>query len=471
MQDKVSEPGRRTFLKTTAVAAATVATASSANKVLGANDRVRVAVIGVRGRGWDHVKGYRPIPNVEISHFCDVDENVLRKRCDDAEKLGIPKPQTVVDVRKLLEDKNVDAVSIATPNHWHSLIGIWAAQAGKDIYIEKPCSHNWWEGRQLVNAINKYKVICQHGSQCRSSAAILEAMNKMRSGLIGDVYMSRGLCYKWRDTIGHANPEPVPAGVHYDLWTGPAPLKPFTRNRFHYNWHWIWDTGNGDLGNQGIHELDLARWGLGVGLPTKITAAGGHFLFDDDQQTPNMLTVAYEFRTPEGKTKMMTFEVRGWMTNHEAGIGTSEFGGGDVPAAGLKAGAGAKTLGPASNKPSTIGNLYYGQKGYLAISNYDSYKSFLGPSDEPGPEKRAPVKNEHFVNFIDCVRSRKAENIHAPIYEGYVSTTLVHLANASYRLGRTINFDPQSETVLNDPEATTMLKGTYRAPYVVPEQV
>ena len=471
VQDKVSEPGRRTFLKTTAVAAATVATASSANKVLGANDRVRVAVIGVRGRGWDHVKGYHPIPNVEISHFCDVDENVLRKRLNDAEKLGVPKPQTVVDVRKLLEDKNVDAVSIATPNHWHSLIGIWAAQAGKDIYIEKPCSHNWWEGRQLVNAVKKYNVICEHGSQCRSSAAILEAMDKMRSGLIGDVYMARGLCYKWRDTIGHASPEPVPSGVHYDLWTGPAPLKPFTKNRFHYNWHWIWDTGNGDLGNQGIHELDLARWGLGVGLPYKITAAGGHFLFDDDQQTPNMLTVAYEFRTPEGKTKMMTFEVRGWMTNHEAGIGTSEFGSGDVPAAGLKASAGAKSLGPASGKPSTIGNLYYGQKGYLAISNYDSYKSFLGPSNEPGPEKRAPVKNEHFVNFIDCVRSRKAEDIHAPIYEGYLSTTLVHLANASYRLGRTINFDPQTETVVNDPEATTMLKGTYRAPYVVPEQV
>jgi predicted dehydrogenase len=471
VQDKVSEPGRRTFLKTTAVAAATVATASSANRVLGANDRVRVAVIGVRGRGWDHVKGYRPIPNVELSHFCDVDENVLRKRCDDAEKLGIPKPQTVVDVRKLLEDKNVDAVSIATPNHWHSLIGIWAAQAGKDIYIEKPCSHNWWEGRQLVNAIKKYNVICQHGSQCRSSAAILEAMNQMRSGLIGDVYMARGLCYKWRDTIGHANPEPVPAGVHYDLWTGPAPLKPFTKNRFHYNWHWIWDTGNGDLGNQGIHELDLARWGLGVGLPTKITATGGHFLFDDDQQTPNMLSVGYEFRTPEGKTKMMTFEVRGWMTNHESGIGTSEFGSGEVPAAGLKAGANAKSLGPASGKPSTIGNLYYGSKGYLAISNYDSYKSFLGASDEPGPEKRAPVKNEHFVNFIDCVRSRKADDIHAPIYEGYLSTTLVHLANASYRLGRTINFDPQTETVLNDPEATTLLKGTYRAPFIVPEQV
>ena len=481
MPANTENPQRRTFLKATAVAAASVATASSANKIMGANDRVRVAVIGVRGRGWDHVKGYRPIPNVEISHFCDVDENVLRMRLEDAAQLGMPKPETVTDVRKLLEDKNIDAVSIATPNHWHSLIGIWAAQAGKDIYIEKPCSHNWWEGRQLVNAVNKYKVICEHGSQCRSSVAIRDAIDKMKTGLLGDVYMSRGLCYKWRDTIGHAPPEPVPAGVHYDLWTGPAPLKPFTKNRFHYNWHWIWDTGNGDLGNQGIHEIDLARWGLGVTLPTKITAAGGHFLFDDDQQTPNMLTVAYEFRTPEGKTKMMTFEVRGWMTNHEAEIGTPDFSGGDVPAAGLKTAAATaipsgekqKNAGPhaPSGKPSTIGNLYYGSKGYLAIANYDSYKSFLGPSNEPGPEQQAPVKNEHFVNFIDCVRSRKAEDIHAPIYEGYLSTTLVHLANASYRLGRTINFDPQTESVVNDEEATALLKGTYRAPFIVPEQV
>jgi hypothetical protein len=167
-------------------------------------------------------------------------------------------------------------------------------------------------------------------------------MDKMRSGTIGDVYFSRGLCYKWRGTIGHALPEPVPAGVHYDLWTGPAPMKPFTKNRFHYNWHWIWDTGNGDLGNQGIHEIDLARWGLGVTLPTKVSAIGGHFLFDDDQQTPNTLTVAYEFRTPEGKTKMMNFEVRGWITNHEAEIGTSQFGSADVPAAGLDDTASAK---------------------------------------------------------------------------------------------------------------------------------
>ena len=472
-------PDRRSFLKAGGIAAAGLMTAASARKVLGANDRIRIAVIGVRGRGWDHVKGYQSIPGVEIAAFCDIDENVLQKRLADAEQMGIPKPQTYTDVRKLLAEKNIDAVSIATPNHWHSLMGIWAAQAGKDIYIEKPCSHNWWEGRQLVKAVEKYKVICEHGSQCRSSAAIREAMDQMREGLLGNVYMSRGLCYKWRASIGHAPQEPVPPGVHYDLWTGPAPLKPFTKNRFHYNWHWIWDTGNGDLGNQGIHEIDLARWGLGVTLPTKVTAVGGHFLFDDDQQTPNVLTVAYEFKTPDAKTKMMNFEVRGWITNHEAGIGTPEFMSGGVPEAGLSKSASSAsnaqkqsdTLGPASGKPSTIGNLYYGAKGYLAISDYNAYKSFLGPNAEPGPEKNAPLKNEHFLNFIECVRSRKAENLHAPILEGHLSSTLVHLANASYRLGRTINFDPQTETVVNDSEATELLKGTYRAPFIVPEQV
>ena len=355
---------------------------------MGANDRVRVAVIGVRGRGWDHVKGYKPIPGVEIAYFCDVDENVLNKRLADADKMGIPKPQTYVDVRKLLEDKNVDAVSIATPNHWHSLIGSGPRRRAKISTSRSPARITGGKAASLSKPVDKYKVICEHGSQCRSSAAILEAMDHMRSGLIGDVYMSRGLCYKWRDTIGHAPVEPVPAGVNYDLWTGPAPMKPFTKNRFHYNWHWIWDTGNGDLGNQGIHELDLARWGLGVELPHKITAIGGHFLFDDDQQTPNVLTVAYEFRSPDAKAKMMNFEVRGWMTNHEAGIGTREFGESDVPAAGLTGSRKPrKTLGPASNKPSTIGNLYYGSEGYVAISNYGAYKSFLGAEDEPGRRK------------------------------------------------------------------------------------
>ncbi len=474
--EELEKPGRRTFLKAGGVAAASLMTAASAKKVLGANDRVRLAVIGVRGRGWDHVRGFKNVPGVEIAYFCDIDENVIQKRLGDAEKLGLAKPQTYIDVRRLLEDKNVDAVSIATPNHWHSLMGIWAAQAGKDIYIEKPCSHNWWEGRQLVKAVEKHNVICEHGSQSRSNAAIREAMEHLRSGLIGNVYMSRGLCYKWRDTIGHAPQEPVPPGVHYDLWTGPAPMKPFTKNRFHYNWHWIWDTGNGDLGNQGIHEVDLARWGLGVALPTKVTAIGGHFLFDDDQQTPNTITAAYEFKTADAKTKMMNFEVRGWMTNHEAGIGTSEFSGGGVPEAGLKkmlsAPAGKQDpLGPASGKPSTIGNIYYGSKGFLVVSEYNGYKAFLGPDGEPGPSKTSPMKDEHFANFIDCVRSRKKEDLHAPILEGHLSSSLVHLANASYRLGRTIHIDPQTESVVGDAEASELLKGTYRAPFIVPEKV
>ncbi|MGH9584454.1 MAG: Gfo/Idh/MocA family oxidoreductase, partial [Bryobacteraceae bacterium] len=220
MSESLEHPRRRTFLKTGAVAA--LATASSAKKVLGANDRIRVAVIGLRGRGWNHVEAYRTIPGVEIAYLCDVDENVLNKRLADTEKLGIPKPQTYIDIRKLLDDKNVDAVSIATPTHWHSLIGIWAAQRGKDVYIEKPCSHTMWEGQQLVRAVDKYKIICQHGTQCRSSPAIRESMDKMHSGLLADIYMSRGLCYKWRNTIGHTPPSPVPPGVHYDLWTGPA---------------------------------------------------------------------------------------------------------------------------------------------------------------------------------------------------------------------------------------------------------
>jgi predicted dehydrogenase len=252
-------------------------------------------------------------------------------------------------------------------------------------------------------------------------------------------------------------------------------MRQFTQNRFHYNWHWIWDTGNGDLGNQGIHEVDLARWGLGVTLPTKVTAIGGHFMFDDDQQTPNMITVAYEFDGPNQKKKMMTFEVRGWMTNHEAEIGTKAFSGGGVPDAGLKPAVymqeapKKRTTGIASGKPGTIGNLYYGSKGYVAIADYDSYKSFLGDHNEPGPEKHQRLTNENFVNFIECIRTRNTGGVNAPILEGHLSAALVHLGNASYRLGRTINFDPQTETATNDHEANELLRGTYRKPYVVPE--
>jgi predicted dehydrogenase len=473
---------RREFLKTTGKAITVgAATLALGGKILGVNDRVRVAICGVRGRGQDHIHGFARVPNAQIVALCDIDETILSERLGDVEKLGIPRPKSYIDIRKLLEDKDIDAISIATPNHWHSLMAIWGLQAGKDVYVEKPCSHNPFEGRQLVRAVKKYNRICQHGSQWRSNPGMLDAMKHLHDGTIGDVYMARAICYKWRGTIGHATEEPVPAGVHYDLWTGPAPLKPFTRNRFHYNWHWIWDTGNGEVGNQAIHEIDIARAGLGVGFPNTVSALGGHFMFKDDQETPNTLNATFCYDMPDGSRKMLELDVRHWITNHEAQIGTGVYGASGVPPAGLtskpatrtsadkKSATQAASLGPKDAKTNTIGNIFYGSNGYLAVEGYDAYKTWITDQVEPGPSGKAA--GDHYANFIDCVRSRRAEDIHSPIDEAHISTTLVHLANASYRLGRTLRFDPVHEEVIGDEEANTLLRGTYRAPYIVPEQV
>jgi len=410
------------------------------------NDTVRVACVGIRGQGKSHIHVYSQMPTVEIAALCDVDESVLNQRTQEMVSAGKKKPAGYTDVRKLLEDKSIDAISIATPNHWHSLMGIWACQAGKDVYVEKPCSHNIFEGRQLVRAAEKYGRIVQHGTNSRSGVAVREAVDKMREGVIGDVYMARGLCFKWRDSIGRKPQEPVPAGVDYNLWTGPAPLGAFTRNRFHYNWHWFWDYGNGDIGNQGIHEMDIARWGLGVKYPTRVSAIGGHFMFDDDQQTPNTMVANFEF-DEGGKKKMLVFEVRHWMTNHEAGIGE----------------------GGKKKDSNTVGNTFYGSKGYLAIDGYGQYKTWLGREQEPGPSRAEGGNN--WANFIEAVRSRKQSDLNAPIEEGYMSTVLVHLANISYRLGRTLEFDAQNLSCKGDPEATGMFTRQYRAPFVVPEKV
>src|SRR5690349_668310 len=333
------------------------ATLALGGKVLGANDRVRLAICGVRGRGTDHLKGFANVPGVQIAAMCDIDESVLNQRLGDAEKMGMPRPKGYGDIRKLLEDKAIDAVSIATPNHWHALMAIWACQAGKDVYVEKPGTHNMWEGKQLVAASAKYNRIVQHGTQTRSDAAVRDAIQKMRDGLIGDIYMARGLCYKWRDTIGHTPVSSVPAGVDYDLWTGPAPKHEFTRNRFHYNWHWFWDYGNGDIGNQGVHQVDVARWGMGLAFPTKVSAMGGHFMFDDDQQTPNTLACSFEFDGPTAKRRMITFEVRHWISNHEAQIGTPELGT-------------RESKGPGGH--NSVGDIFYGSKGYLSTGDEDA---------------------------------------------------------------------------------------------------
>ncbi len=407
------------------------------------NDTVRVAVVGCGGRGSSHVNAWSGMPNVEVVALCDVDESHIANKLKMLESKGLKKPATFVDFRKLLEDKSIDAVSIATPNHWHTLQTIWACQAGKDVYVEKPCSHNVFESQQIVAAARKYDRIVQHGSQSRSSAALQEAVQRLKNGEFGEVYMARGLCFKWRDTIGRTPVSPVPDGVDYDLWTGPAPKREFTKNRFHYNWHWFWDTGNGDLGNQGIHEVDIARWGLGVTHPTKISAIGGKFMFDDDQETPNTITATYEFDVA-GTKKMMTFEVRHWISPHEAGIDEEKPG-------------------------NTIGNQFYGAKGYLVIDNYNKYYSFLGKDQQPGPS--ATKRDEHWANFIGAVRSRKREDLTAEIEEGALSCNLMHLANISYRVGRTLHWDAKKMMCIDDEEANKLLTRAYRAPFVVPKHV
>ncbi len=429
---------RRYFIFTsTALAAQTVRPAKSANET------VRVAVVGCGGRGSSHMSAWTSQKNVELAGLVDVDDSHSERFVGALQKKGATAPPVFRDIRKVLEDKNIDAVSIASPNHWHTLQTIWACQAGKDVYVEKPCSHNVFESKQIVAAARKYDRMVQMGSQSRSSPALQEAVQKMKEGEFGEIYMARGLCFKARNTIGKTPVEAVPAGVDYDMWTGPAPLRPFTKNRFHYNWHWFWDTGNGDLGNQGIHEVDIARWGLGVTHPTQVSAMGGKFMFDDDQETPNTITASYEFNVG-GKPKMMTFEVRHWLSNHEAGIGGDRAG-------------------------NTIGNTFYGSEGYLVIDNYNKYYSFMGKDGKPGPARSE--RDHHFENFIAGVRSRKRTDLNAEIEEGAMSCVLMHLANISYRLGRTLHWDEKTWTVKNDPEANKLLTRVYRAPYIVPAKV
>jgi len=407
------------------------------------NDTVRVAVVGCGGRGASHMGAWTSQPNVELAALVDVDDSHSERYIGQLQRKNLKPVPTFRDIRKVLDDKNIDAVSIATPNHWHTLQTIWACQAGKDVYVEKPCSHNVFESKQIVAAARKYNRMVIMGSQSRSSPALQEAVQKMKAGEFGDIYMARGLCFKSRNTIGKTPVETVPLGVDYDMWCGPAPLRPFTKNRFHYNWHWFWDTGNGDLGNQGIHEVDIARWGLGVTHPTKVSSIGGKFMFDDDQETPNTLSSNFEFEVA-GKKKMMEFEVRHWYSNHEASIGGDRAG-------------------------NTIGNTFYGSNGYLIIDGYNKYTSFMGPKGEPGPARTE--RDTHFENFIAGVRSRKREELNAEIEEGAMSCVLVHLANVSYRLGRTLHWDEKTWTVKNDPEANRMLTREYRAPYIVPAKV
>jgi predicted dehydrogenase len=287
----------------------------------------------------------------------------------------------------------------------------------------------------MVEAAHKYKRIVQHGVQLRSSEAIREAVELLRNGVIGKVYMARGLVFRWRPSIGRKPVEAVPANLDWNLWQGPAQERQFSRRLVHYNWHWHWDYGNGDVGNQGIHETDMCLWGLGLTkLPSRITSMGGKFLFDDDKETPEIQTSTYLF-PDEGK--MIQFEVRNWCTNEEHGVG--------------------------------VGNIFYGSEGYLLIRGYDTYEVYLGQKREKGPARKA--RGDHFANFVQAVKSRKAETLNGPIETAHLSSALAHLGNISFRLGRQLTFDPGKERFIGDREADGMLSRKYRAPFVVPERV
>jgi predicted dehydrogenase len=451
---------RRSFLKKSGVATAgTIVGTSSVvkgiSKQKSANDTVNVAVIGIRSRGKTHYRALASIPNVRITTLCDIDQRLFPEAVAELEKLTGFKPSTETEYRKVLEDKEIDAISIATPNHWHALQTIWACQAGKHVYVEKPVSHTVVEGRKMVEAARKYNRVVQTGTQARSSETVLKALDFIHSGGLGDIYMARGLCLKPRGSIGHVKNSTVPEGVNWDAFLGPAPYRPFNQNRFHYKWHWFWDTGNGDLGNQGPHQTDIGRWSMNIMThPVRIKGTGNYFVWDSDQETPN--TQQLEFEYEDGR--ILQFEVRGLGTNPEGGI--------------------------------RIGNLIYGAKGWMSIASEDqgiclahntdievgptgfsSYHeeqttSFINPS--PGSEDAVI---SHFTNFIDCVRSGRWQELHADIMEGHLSTSLSHLGNIACKLDRTLQFNPHAETFINDPEAASYLTKAYRSPYDLPDTV
>jgi predicted dehydrogenase len=426
------EGTRRTFL---AAGAAAVSTSA----VLGANERVNLVIIGVGGRGTSHVRSYAGLKeSCNIVGVCDVNQAARERASALVVTQGGAKPKEYNDMREVFDDKSVDAVSMATPNHWHALGTVWACQAGKDVYVEKPASHNVWEADRMVDAARKYKRMVQVGTQSRSMPHIKEAAAQLAKGVIGEVYMAKGLCFKRRVTIGRKPEIDTPPGIDWDRFLGPAPMRRFTENRFKYNWHWFWDTGNGDLGNQGVHQMDVALWGLGVtDLPKAVVSTGGKYVYDDDQETPNTQLASFDYGRRE-----IVFEVRGLVTGGE--------------------GSGEKGV--------KVGNLYYGSDGFMVLDGA-GFKVYKGEKAELAMDVKASRGEDapHMQNFLDAVKSRNRDSLNAEVAIGVTSAKLCHLANISYRLKRRLEMT--GGQFVNDPEANKMLTRDYRAPYVVPAQV
>jgi predicted dehydrogenase len=479
----MNQLSRRRFLEDSMFAATAAALAGVAAKDAraeerpvskSANERLSVAVIGVRGQGNGHLGAYSQTDryNTEVTYICDADEAIGRKRVEEIAKKQGRAPQYVQDLRAVFDDPSVDVVSTATPNHWHALVAIWAMQAEKDVYVEKPVSHNVSEGRRIVETARKRNRICQTGTQCRSMGGTMQAIDYVHSGKIGQVKVARGLCYKPRGSIGPKGTYEVPGTVDYNLWLGPAPMKPPARQQFHYDWHWFWDYGSGDLGNQGIHQMDIARWGLDVPYLSKgVVSYGGRFGYEDAGETANTQVIIHNYGD-----KTLVFEVRG------------------LPTEDLR---GAK-----------VGVIFEGSEGYVVLTSYDAGAAF-----DPQGKLVTTFKagGDHFGNFLDAVRSRRSEDLHADIEQGHLSSALCHLGNISYRLGSSVplgevreklqdrpqaaadfdrfakhladnkvpdttlvqfgaalDFDPSREQFVGNTAADAMLTREYRKPFVVP---
>jgi predicted dehydrogenase len=452
----VTKPQRREFLKTSALlsGAALLTAPSIARAATGANDRIRVAVVGLGGRGRvSHCGALLEMAkdNVEIAAVCDCDESRMNLAAKQIEEKSGKRPATISDYRKLLEDKSIDAVSLATPNHWHALQTIWACEAGKDVYVEKPASHNIFEGRKMIEAARKYQRIVQHGTQCRTSPKIREGIEQLHGGAIGRVYMARGIAFKVR-AGGRRQAEAAPAGMNWDQWVGPAPMEPYNKLAIG-RWRFLKNYGNGEIGDQGVHQLDIIRWGLGLEThPTKVQSMGGRFAHeDDDEDTPGNQVFACEFAD---KNLLVSFETRDWYTNSEGGMGI-EY--------------------PFVDHRNVVGVIFLGTNGYMIFPDYSSYYTFLGPKRERGPSGSvdgSPMMDlDQFQNWISAVRSRKFDQLTADIAQGHLSSCLAHLANIAYATERTLKFDPIKEVFIGDDEANRLLTREYRSPYTVPNDV
>ena len=400
---------RRSFVQTATWAAGSLAALPSLtfSQVAGANNDVRLAIVGIRSKGADHIAAFRQMPGVRIVALCDADQDVLNRQKQDLEK-DSPKVDTYADVRRVLDRKDIDAVVTATPNHWHSLLTVWACQAGKDVYVEKPVSHEIWEGRKAVEAARKYGRIVQAGTQSRSDPALHEAFEYLRQGNLGQMKIARGFCYKRRASIGKvAGPQPIPSNVDYNLWSGPSPLVPLMRKSLHYDWHWVWPTGNGDIGNQGIHEMDMCRWATGqTSLPPRVLAIGGRFGYEDDGETANTQIAFYDYQPVP-----ILFEVRGLpMSKGEEGEAMDNY------------------------KAARVGIVIECENGYFSGGGGGGW--VFDNTGKRIKQFKGTGGKDHQANFIQAVRSRKTGDLAADIEKGHLSSALCHLGNISFRLGQ-----------------------------------